>query len=237
MANHSKRMTCCYMALHNHTASLLQLAQHTRQDGIDHLLDLVLLLVLPTMLLLLLLLVWLLVILLAGVLVGVVRRRNGAQIGRTTSQINVDTTGVFLSGVLQAHLATDLFDTGLDFLDMIRGVVSFADDAVLSVRISYFLLSQQPKPGKGKFDRRDGTYTWRWFCPCCVAYLIRSSRISSASSTNWPCRSIVSAATRPFALFSRKINSDACLLYSSILRPCALPCSESSLAAAPSPLV
>jgi len=141
------------MPLHNHTASLLQLAQHTRQDGIDHLLDLVLLLVLPAMLLLLLLLVRLLVVLLAGVLLVrgllvlvVVRRRNGAQIGGTAGEINVDTTGVFLSGVLQAHLATDLFNTGLDFLDVVRGVVSFADDAVLPVRISYFLLSQQAKP-------------------------------------------------------------------------------------------
>lgn len=99
------------------------------------------------LLLLLLLLVRLLVILLAGVLVVrglllvlvVVRRRNGAQIGSTTGEINVDTTGVFLSGVLQAHLATDLLDTGLDFLDVVRGVVSFADDAVPLVRISYFV--------------------------------------------------------------------------------------------------
>ena len=47
---------------------------------------------------------------------------------------------------------------------------------------------------------------------------------------------MVSAGTRPSALFSRKIKSEACLLYCSILRPCALPCSESSLANAPSPL-
>lgn len=96
------------------------------------------------------LLLRLLMILLAGVLVVrglllvlvVVRRRNGAQIGGTTGEVNVDTTGVFLGGVLQAHLATDLFDTGLDFLDVVRGVVSFADDAVSLICISYFVAAR-----------------------------------------------------------------------------------------------
>lgn len=127
------------------------------------------------MLLLLLLLVRLLVILLAGVLVVrglllvlvVVGRRDGAQIGGTTSEINVDTTGVFLGGVLQAHLATDLFDTGLDFLDVVCGVVSFADDAVPLVCISYFVLLQQARLGEliegKKRTHEDGSAhaTWR----------------------------------------------------------------------------
>lgn len=103
----------------------------------------------------LLLLLWLLVILLAGVLVVrglllvlvVVRRRNRAQIRGTTGEINVDTAGIFLGGILQAHLATDLFDTGFDFLDVVRGVVTFADDAVPLVHISYFILSQWGSKG------------------------------------------------------------------------------------------
>ena len=42
-------------------------------------------------------------------------------------------------------------------------------------------------------------------CPFCCAYRILCSNICSASSTNCPCRSIVSSGTRPCALFSRNI--------------------------------
>ncbi len=49
------------------------------------------------------------------------------------------------------------------------------------------------------------THTCRWVWPCDCAYLMRCSRMSSASSTNCPCRSMVSLSTLPTALFSRKI--------------------------------
>lgn len=45
----------------------------------------------------------------------------------------------------------------------------------------------------------------------------------------------MSSATRPGALFSRKMNSEACLLYSACFSWCRLPSFESSFAPAPSP--
>lgn len=78
------------------------------------------------------------VVRLAGVLVVrgllvlvVVRRRNGAQVGRTTGEVDIDATGILLGSVLQPQIAADLFDTGLDFLDVVGRVVAFTDNAVV----------------------------------------------------------------------------------------------------------
>lgn len=96
---------------HNCTASLFQLAQHAGQDLLDKLLDLVLLLWL--------LLLLLLVVLLLRVLMRLLMRRMrrlicagfGAWIlwvavvlrhfGWPASQVDIDTSGVFLCGILQ----------------------------------------------------------------------------------------------------------------------------------------
>ena len=79
------------------------------------------------------------------------------------------------------------------------------------------------------------TMTCRRVCPVDFAYLMRCSSICSASSTNWPCRSMVSPATLPTALFSRKMYSEACLLYASACAACCFACSLSWCAPAPSP--
>lgn len=58
-------------------------------------------------------------------LVRRVRRHHGL----ATSQVDIDPAGVFLGGVLQSQLATDLLNARLDFLDVARRVVALADDA------------------------------------------------------------------------------------------------------------
>lgn len=134
---------------HNHTASLLQLAHHARQKRIDDLLDHVVLLLV-------------LVVLLAGVLVmrrGLLVVSSRGHISRSTGEVDIDTTGVFLGGILQTQTATDLFDAGFDLLDVVRGVVAFADDAVVA---SQHLFSKYT-------NEKEKTYTWRWFWPCDLA--------------------------------------------------------------------
>lgn len=140
---------------HDHTASLLQLIKDLRQNRIDHLLDLIL--VTRTLLLLLLLLrtrillllrtgILLLLLLLMRVSIGARRilllllrvllivrmigRRGSVHIRRTTSQIHINAPSVFLSRILKTKFLTDLLYSGLDLLDMVGRVVSFADDPI-----------------------------------------------------------------------------------------------------------
>ena len=77
----------------------------------------------------------LLVVLLAGVLVVATR----GHMSRSTGEVDIDTTGVFLGGVLQTQTATDFFDAGFDLLDVVRGVVAFDYDAVVTL-LSIFSL-------------------------------------------------------------------------------------------------
>lgn len=158
---------------------------------------------------------------------GMATRLMVMTVGAAAGEIDVDPTRIFLCMIPQAEIATDLLDAGLEFLDVVDGVIPFPDNASLPSATH-----------KKENDTKECniTYTCKWVSPRCRAARILCSRISSASSTNCPCRSIVSGSTRPGALFSRKMNSEACLLYMSINRACSLPCSESSFAAAPSPL-
>jgi hypothetical protein len=55
-------------------------------------------------------------------------RRVGGHNGRAAGQVHVDTTGVFLGGILQAEFLADLFDARLDLLDVAGGMVALADD-------------------------------------------------------------------------------------------------------------
>jgi hypothetical protein len=107
--------------LHNNTASLLQLAQHPRQYRIDDLLNLIL-----VTLLLLLVLMRLLVVLL---LMSMSMRRFGRKtIRRAASKIDIDSAFILLRRILQAQLATDLLHARLDLLNMVRGMVSLANN-------------------------------------------------------------------------------------------------------------
>lgn len=137
---------------HNHTASLLQLAHHARQKGIDHLLDRVVLL-----------LVLVLVVLLAGVLVmrrGLLVVAARGHISRSTGEVDIDTTGVFLGGILQTQTAADLFDAGFDFLDVVCRVVAFADDAVVAL-LSISLYQSRPME-KRRLTHGDGSVHATW---------------------------------------------------------------------------
>lgn len=117
-----------------------------------------------------------------------------------TLKINVYSACVVLCGILQSHLPADLLDAWLDLLDMIGRMISFSYNTIwpqkvwVSPSLFQFLLILS-----------GSTYTWRWVCPWDWAYFMRASRISSASSTNWPCKSMVSPATRSSALFSLKM--------------------------------
>jgi hypothetical protein len=108
---------------HNHTASLLELAQNLGQHLLGELLELVRLLLL------------LVVSLLVTLLVSRVSRRamvtsRGRHNSLTTSQVDINATGIFLGGILQPQLTANLLDARLDFLDVVRGVVSLADDTI-----------------------------------------------------------------------------------------------------------
>lgn len=62
----------------------------------------------------------------SGRLLG--RRRHAAHLAAL--EVDVDAAGVVLGGVVQAQLAADLLDAGLDLLDVPRAVVALADDNV-----------------------------------------------------------------------------------------------------------
>ena len=53
-------------------------------------------------------------------------------------------------------------------------------------------------PLKNHHKRKQSTHTCKCVCPVPLAYRILSSKILSASSTNCPCKSIVSPSTRPY---------------------------------------
>jgi hypothetical protein len=69
----------------------------------------------------------LLLVLLLRILLLVLIRRH---LRRTTCQIDIDPPRVLFRGVLQPQFATDLFDSGFDFLDVVGGVVSLSDDPI-----------------------------------------------------------------------------------------------------------
>lgn len=111
--------------LHNHTTSLLQLAQHARQYRVDDLLNLILV----TLLLLLLLLLVLMRLLVVLLLMSMSMRRFGRKtIRRATSKIDIDSALILLRRILQAQLTTDLLHARLDLLNMVRGMVSLANN-------------------------------------------------------------------------------------------------------------
>lgn len=141
--------------LHNNTASL-QLANDPRQEFLDQFLHLVVIIIVLTLALLItilwlmllstlipstlalvppspalllttmMLLLLALVIMLALTLVMVIAVVVAWHVGRATSEIDVHPPCVFLRGILQTELLTDLFYTRLDLLDVVDRVVSFA---------------------------------------------------------------------------------------------------------------
>lgn len=109
---------------HNHTASLLELPQHLGQQLLGQLLQLVGLLLLALVLTLLALVPRRL-----ARIATVLGRMVGRHDSLATSQVHIDTTRIFFSGILQTQLTTHLLDTRLDFLNVIGRVISLADDA------------------------------------------------------------------------------------------------------------
>lgn len=63
-------------------------------------------------------------------IVRMIGRRRSLHIRRSTSQIDINAPSIFLSRVLKTKFLTDLLYSGLDFLDMVGRVVSFADDPI-----------------------------------------------------------------------------------------------------------
>ena len=120
---------------HDDAARLLQLAQDPRQRLFHELRNLVLLLVLSAMVLLLaaVLATMVLLLLATGVPVLAAAATSMMLLRRdrlAALQINVYPPGVVLGGVLEAELAAQLLDLGLDLLHVARRVVALADDGV-----------------------------------------------------------------------------------------------------------
>jgi hypothetical protein len=87
---------------------------------------LVLVLVLVLMLVLVMtLLARVLVRTLVTLLVTTMRRHDSL----STSQVDINSTSVFLGGILQPEFTADLLDARLDLLHVVGGVVALADDA------------------------------------------------------------------------------------------------------------
>lgn len=63
--------------------------------------------------------------------------RDVGGIRRTTSKVDIDTTGIFLRRILKTKFTTDSLNTGFNFLDMVRGMVSLADDPAVDRRLVY----------------------------------------------------------------------------------------------------
>lgn len=113
---------------HNNTTSLLQLAEDSGKNLVDDkLLDLVLLLV----------------ALLSMAMTMTTGMRLGTKIGRTPGEIDIDATLVFLRRILESKFATDTFNTGFDFLNVMGRMISLADNPVvqpINQSLSFFLL-------------------------------------------------------------------------------------------------
>lgn len=54
----------------------------------------------------------------------------GRHIRWTSGQVDVDAAGILLGRILQTKVATDLLNAWLELLDVVHGVVAFADDAI-----------------------------------------------------------------------------------------------------------
>ena len=125
--------------LHDNTASLFQLAHDLRKNSVDHLFHGILLLLLLVVLLLLSVVRLLVMRLLSGVLVLRWITTVGGHLGRSTGQVDVDPSGVLLGGILEAEFLTDLFDAGLELLDMVCRVIAFSDDSIPIKTIETFV--------------------------------------------------------------------------------------------------
>lgn len=150
--------------LHNDTA-ITKLTKNRGKYFVNNFLHIILLpglllALLVVLIVLLLLVLWLL----AGIsttaavvrllLLVLMSRRH---ISRSTGQIHIDPTSIVFHGILQPEFLADLFDTRLDLLDMINGVISLADDAVIYI-ISYMKMSPPLVSSPA--------YTCKCVCPC-----------------------------------------------------------------------
>lgn len=107
---------------HNHTASLLELAQGPGKKRPGNFLDLVLDLV--SMLLLVLL------------VVRSIPSRQEGRVNATASKVHIDATGILLRRILESQLTTHFLDTRFNLLDVVRRMIPFADDPTSTIGIS-----------------------------------------------------------------------------------------------------
>lgn len=98
----------------------------------------ILLPLLPLLLLILILMLFVTPALLIRVLMAAIARRIAAamlgcelrrHVSGAAGEIDIDASGVVLGGVLESEILADSLDGRFDFLDVVWGVVSFADDA------------------------------------------------------------------------------------------------------------
>ena len=52
----------------------------------------------------------------------------GTKVSRAASEVNIDATSILLRRILKTKLATDFLNARFNFLNVMRRVVSFADD-------------------------------------------------------------------------------------------------------------
>lgn len=109
------------MGSHNHAASLLQSANDARNNLINHLLELVRSLII---------LLGLVVRMMGLMLMWRVLRMGCGHMRWSTRQIDIDSSSIILSCILQAQIAANLLHSRLDLLDMVNGVVALSDNPV-----------------------------------------------------------------------------------------------------------
>lgn len=123
----------------------------------DDLLDLILLLVLVLRLVLLLGVLLMILMLSLLLLIMMVPSTPGwRHFCRSTSEVHVDSTLVRFSGILKTELLTDLFDSRLDFLDVVCRMVALSDDSGIHEihRFSSILPQEGEKRGKTRKPTR-----------------------------------------------------------------------------------
>lgn len=54
----------------------------------------------------------------------------GRHVGRATGEIDIYPSRILFGGILKAKISADLFNTGFNLLNVVHGMVSFADDPV-----------------------------------------------------------------------------------------------------------
>lgn len=89
---------------------------------------------------------------------------GGRHLRRAPGQIHIDPARVLLGGILQPQLATDLFDSRLDLLDVVGGVVSLSHNPASHTisKLSFYPSTQQPASRMKKLTHGDESAHAPW---------------------------------------------------------------------------